>query len=170
MVTPMAKRDRAEYMRGWRARRKRAELDGRTEAVTLHLTPAELRVLAANYPAEAGGPSLADLLRHELLGGAVMAEAMAMGEVGAAWDTWDALPAAEQATTPHPAPKWAALSECCPATACTCPELGAYHAERSAAARNLRRDGTEPPGLTWRECRSDPGAPVVCRSMTPPAC
>ena len=133
----MAKRDRAEYMREYRQRRKAADATNRTERVTLFLTPNEIadlsRYLAAEWSEFPEHASLADMIRAEL--------------------RYMVVPLPESDDDP-PHPEAAALLESCHATGCRCP---VHHPPApSSDTRTWRecaaRDGT--PTLSARNPRS----------------
>jgi len=124
----MATRDRAAYMREYRARRKAADATNRTERVTLHLTAAEVRDLERwfrsgcghdGFPEFPEHASLEDAIRHYLRGQVAFDDAIAYGAKSDDEADW----------TEHDA-----LSDTCSATACRCPVHG------------------ESDGVTWRTC------------------
>ena len=67
----MPKRDRAAYMREYRARRKAAAETNRTERLTLQLTPAEVGALSRYFRERCRSfpdhSTLADVVRRELM-------------------------------------------------------------------------------------------------------
>ena len=124
----MATRDRAAYMREYRAKRKAADAADRTERLTLYLTPAEVRDIqrwfrdgcsSDSYPEYPEHASLADVIRAELIGQVAFDDANRKGAIPddeADWSEHDSIYAR------------------CWSTACRCP----VHAVRG--------------GMTWRTC------------------
>ena len=128
----MTKRDRATYMREYRARRKAAAETNRTERLTLQLTPAEVEDLNRyfrkhfrSYPDHSG---LADMVRRELR------MLVAWDREEDAFEEWQELSEAEREATPDPTPEFNALADACPSSSCRCP----VHSVRDAK--------------TWRTC------------------
>ena len=157
-MAPMAKRDRAAYMRNYRATRKQDQ--ERTETVTVRLTAAELGALQRMLVDDLAeyGPGKPATFEDALLAH------LRQDAAPVDWDElerWDALPEAERARTPHPCPEYRALMATCHASGCTCP----VEAPDPTAAQQWLA-GAAMPGRTWRRCAAT-GGDRIRPSMTP---
>ena len=153
-MAPMAKRDRAAYMRHYRATRKHDQ--ERTETVTVRLTAAELGDLQRKFAEWDEYPEHATL--QDMVLATLRVEAAPFDSEQAA--AYDALPDDERARTPDPFPEGTALLLMCHASGCTCPVV-----TPDPAAAEQWLAGAAMPGRTWRRCAASDGAAKP--SMTP---